>query len=57
MERRVEVEKLRPEVINERMRQIICCLLVNGVEFRSREEPNIAKIMGYVYNTNTVQTL
>lgn len=31
--------------------------MVNGVEFRSREEPNIAKIMGYVYNTNTVQTL
>ena len=57
MERRVEVEKLRPEVVNESMRQIVCGLLVNGVEFRSREEPNIAKIMDYVYNTNTVQTL
>ena len=57
MERRVEVEKLRPEVVNESMRQIVCGLLVNGIEFRSREEPNIAKIMGYVYNTNTVQTL
>lgn len=57
MERRVKVEKLRPEVINESMRQIVCGLLVNGIEFRSREEPNIAKIMGYVYNTNTVQTL
>lgn len=57
MERRVKVEKLRPEVINESMRQIVCGLLVNGIEFRSREEPNIAKIMGYVYNANTVQTL
>ena len=57
MERRVEVEKLRPEVINERMRQIVCGLLVNGIEFRSREEPNIAKIMGYIYKDNTVQTL
>ena len=57
MERRVEVEKLRPEVVNESMRQIVCGLLVNGIEFRSREEPNIAKILGYVYNTNTVQTL
>ena len=57
MEHRVKVEKLRPEVINESMRQIVCGLLVNGIEFRSREEPNIAKIMGYVYNTNTVQTL
>mgnify|MGYP000909370713 CR=1 FL=1 len=57
MERRVEVEKLRPEVINERMRQIVCGLLVNGIEFHSQEEPNIAKIRGYVYNANTVQTL
>jgi len=57
MERRVEVEKLRPGDINEETREIVCGLLVNGVEFRSREEPNIAKIMGYVYNTNTVQTL
>ena len=57
MERRVKVEKLRPEVINESMRQIVCGLLVNGIEFRSREEPNIAKIMDHVYNANTVQTL
>ena len=57
MERRVEVEKLRPGDINEETREIVCGLLVNGVEFRSREKPNIAKIMGYVYNTNTVQTL
>ena len=57
MECRVEVEKLRPEVINERMRQIVCGLLVNGIEFHSQEEPNIAKIMSYVYNANTVQTL
>lgn len=57
MERRVEVEKLRPEVVNESMRQIVCGLLVNGIEFRSREEPNMAKIMGHVYNANTVQTL
>ena len=57
MERRVEVEKLRPEVINERMRQIVCGLLVNGIEFRSQEEPNIAEVMDYVYKANTVQTL
>jgi hypothetical protein len=57
MERRVEVEKLRPGDINEETREIVCGLLVNGVEFRSQEKPNIAKIMGYVYNTNTVQTL
>ena len=57
MERRVEVEKLRPGDINEKTRRIVCSLLVNGIEFRSREEPNIAKIMGYVYNANTVQTL
>ena len=57
MERRVEVEKLRPGDINEETREIVCSLLVNGVEFRSRGEPNMAKIMGYVYNTNTVQTL
>jgi len=57
MERRVEVEKLRPGDINEETRRIVCGLLVNGVEFRSRGEPNIAKIMGYVYNANTVQTL
>jgi hypothetical protein len=57
MERRVEVEKLRPGDINEETRRIVCCLLVNGVEFRSREEPNIAKIMGGVYNANTTQTL
>ena len=57
MERRVEVEKLRPGDINEETREIVCGLLVNGIEFRSREEPNIAKIMGHVYNANTVQTL
>lgn len=57
MERRVEVEKLRPGDINEETREIVCSLLVNGVEFRSRGEPNMAKIMGYVYNANTVQTL
>ena len=57
MERHAEVEKLRLGDIDESMRQIVCGLLVNGVEYRSREEPNIAKIMGYVYNTNTVQTL
>lgn len=57
MEHRVEVEKLRPGDINEETREIVCGLLVNGIEFRSREEPNIAKIMGHVYNANTVQTL
>ena len=57
MERRVEVEKLRPGDINEETREIVCSLLVNGVEFRSRGEPNMAKIMGHVYNANTVQTL
>lgn len=57
MERRVEVEKLRPGDINEETREIVCDLLVNGVEFRSRGEPNMAKIMGYVYKDNTVQTL
>ena len=57
MERRVKVEKLRPEDINEETREIVCGLLVNGVEFRSREEPNIAQIMGHIYNANTVQTL
>lgn len=57
MERRVEVEKLRPGDINEETRKIVCGLLVNGIEFRSQEEPNIAKIMGYVYEANTVQTL
>jgi hypothetical protein len=51
------VEKLAPEAIDENTRRIVCGLLVNGIEFRSREEPNIAKIMGYVYNANTVQTL
>lgn len=57
MERRVKVEKLRPGDINEETRRIVCGLLVNGIEFRSREEPNIAKIMDYVYSANTVQTL
>ena len=57
MERRVEVEKLRPGDINEETREIVCSLLVNGVEFRSRGEPTMAKIMGYVYKDNTVQTL
>ena len=57
MERCVEVKKLRPGDINEETRRIVCGLLVNGIEFRSREEPNIAKIMGYIYNANTVQTL
>ena len=57
MERCVEVKKLRPGDINEETRRIVCGLLVNGIEFRSREEPNITKIMGYVYNANTVQTL
>lgn len=51
------VEKLAPEAIDENTRRIVCGLLVNGIEFRSREEPNIAKIMGYVYNASTVQTL
>jgi|GEM_PF-2125136 hypothetical protein len=51
------VEKLAPEAIDENTRRIVCGLLVNGIEFRSREEPNIAKIMGYVYKDNTVQTL
>lgn len=51
------VEKLAPEAIDENTRRIVCGLLVNGIEFRSREEPNIAKIMGHVYNANTVQTL
>ena len=57
MERRVEVEKLRPGDINEETRKIICGLLVNGIEFRSREEPNIAEVMNCVYKANTVQTL
>ena len=57
MERRVEVKKLRPGDINEETRRIVCGLLLNGIEFHSQEEPNIAKIMGHVYNANTVQTL
>lgn len=57
MEHRVEVKKLRPGDINEETRRIVCGLLVNGIEFHSQEEPNIAKIMGHVYNANTVQTL
>lgn len=57
MERRVEVEKLRPGDINEETRENVCSLLVNGVEFRSRGEPNTAEVMNYVYNANTVQTL
>ena len=57
MERRVEVKKLRPGDINEETRRIVCGLLVNGIEFRSREEPNIAEVMDYVYKANTVQTL
>lgn len=51
------VEKLVPEAIDENTRKLVCGLLVNGIEFHSQEEPNIAKIMGYVYNANTVQTL
>lgn len=51
------VEKLAPEAIDENTRRIVCGLLVNGIEFHSQEEPNIAKIMGHVYNANTVQTL
>ena len=51
------VKKLAPEAIDENTRKIVCGLLVNGIEFRSQEEPNIAKIMGYVYEANTVQTL
>ena len=51
------VEKLAPEAIDENTRRIVCGLLVNGIEFRSLEEPNIAKIMGHVYNANTVQAL
>lgn len=51
------VEKLAPEAIDENTRRIICGLLVNGIEFRSREEPNIAEVMNCVYNANTVQTL
>lgn len=50
-------KKLAPEAIDENTRKIVCGLLVNGIEFRSREEPNMAKIMGHVYNANTVQTL
>lgn len=57
MERCVEVKKLRPGDINEETRRIVCGLLVNGIEFHSLEEPNIAKIMGHVYNANTVQAL
>lgn len=57
MERRVEVEKLRPGDINEETRKIVCGLLVNGIEFRSREEPKIAEVMNCVYKANTVQTL
>lgn len=57
MERCVEVKKLRPGDINEETRRIVCGLLVNGIEFHSQEEPNIAKIMSHVYNANTVQTL
>lgn len=51
------VKKLAPEAIDENTRKIVCGLLVNSIEFRSQEEPNIAKIMGYVYEANTVQTL
>lgn len=51
------VEKLAPEAIDENTRRIVCGLLVNGIEFHSQEEPNIAKIMGHVYKANTVQTL
>ena len=36
------VEKLAPEAIDERMRKIVCDLWVNGIEFHSQEEPNIA---------------
>lgn len=52
-----EVERLAPGDINEDRRRIICGLLVNGAEFRSRGEPNIAEIMGGVYKANTAQTL
>ena len=51
------VEKLAPEAIDENTRKIVCGLLVNGIEFRSQEEPNIAEVMDYVYKANTVQTL
>lgn len=51
------VEKLAPEAIDENTRRIVCGLLVNGIEFRSREEPNIAEVMNCVYKANTVQTL
>ena len=51
------VKKLAPEAIDENTRKIVCGLLVNGIEFRSQEEPNIAKIMVYVHEANTVQTL
>ena len=51
------VEKLAPEAIDENTRKIVCGLLVNGIEFRSQEEPNIAEVMNCVYKANTVQTL
>ena len=51
------VEKLAPEAIDENTRKIVCGLLVNGIEFHSREEPNIAEVMNCVYKANTVQTL
>ena len=51
------VKKLRPGDINEETRKIVCGLLVNGIEFHSREEPNIAEVMNCVYKANTVQTL
>lgn len=51
------VKKLAPEAIDENTRKIVCGLLVNGIEFRSREESNITEIMKYVYKANTVQTL
>jgi len=51
------VEKLEPEAIDENTRRIVCDLLVNGIEFRSREEPNIADVMNCAYKANTVQAL
>lgn len=52
-----EVIRLKPENINEETRKIVCGLLVNGIEFRSLEEPSIAEVMNCVYKANTVQTL
>ncbi len=51
------VKKLAPEAIDENTRKIVCGLWINGIEFRSQEEPKIAEVMNCVYKANTVQTL